>query len=502
MGENFLKFKKRLGKIRLLRSLMTGGSCGLAGAGIWLILTKLTVIDSEPLYAIFIGLGLALAGGAITFILCKKSDKALAEELDMSFGLKARVQTMIAYKDEDGDLINLQREDAERSLDSVPVNAYRFKNAGIHLTALVLSLTILLGGVFVEDMRYHIPEEEIEAFSLSDMQRAGLDELVKYVESSGMEEEFRTPIADELRRLRNSLEQITTVPDMRAELALSMATICDVTYRSSTSAEMLDALWESNNVYLRYLAVALDTSSWSSPDWGGFAEGIIEYSGVLMGDNNEDENALHGVASLRWALNSMDTNIKVALDMSGVDSNDEIYTAIDRLFNANPGGLNQILASIDYYDDTTAREALNQCLNMNSSLLFDAVSLNRINAVVGEYTMTRLSSLFLVPVPEFERPEFVKNGELPDGSHSSGSDKENNGTSDGGGVGSGAQYGSNDIVLDPITGEPVPYAELIDKYYAIMNERLQSGSYTEEQKDAIIKYFDLLIKGVEKKEGN
>ena len=57
-------------------------------------------------------------------------------------------------------------------------------------------------------------------------------------------------------------------------------------------------------------------------------------------------------------------------------------------------------------------------------------------------------------------------------------------------------------MLDPITGKPIKYVELLDKYNAIMNERLEGDSYTEEQKEAIKKYFDLLYKGVEKKEGN
>ncbi len=501
MSENFLKFKKRLGFIRLILSLTVGASVGLCGAGIWLILTKLIVIDSDPLYSIFIGLGLALAVGAVIFLASRKSDKALAEELDRSFDLKARVQTMIAYKDDDGDLIDLQREDADRSLGDVPVRAYRLQRPWIYITALALALAVLVCGIFVKDMRYYVPPEEIEAFELSDMQRAGLTELIRYVDSSAMEEEFRTPIADELRRLLTSLEDVTTVPDMRAELALSMALICEITYESSTAAETLNALWDSDNVYLRHLAVALDTSSWSAPDWGDFAERLTEYSGVLMGDERTNESSPVGLEALKIALSSMTTGFDFVIGMSDLDPNDEIYAAIHKLFNANPGGLKQLLVAIDYYDDTTAREALNQSLTLNSQSLYDAISLNRVNAVTGEFVMTRLSGLFLVPVPEFERPEFVKTGELPDGGYGSGSDKENTNGGDGGGVGSGATYGSDDIVLDPLTGEPIAYGELIDRYNAIMNERLEGNTYTEEQKAAIRKYFDLLYMGIKKEEG-
>ena len=499
-GDSFLRFKKRLWQIRAIMMALIGTAAGLFFAGLWLILTKLAVIDAEPLLAIAVGLGAALLAAAAVMLITRKSDKTFAEELDESFGLKARVQTMIAYKGESGDILSLQRDDAERALESVPLNSYKFKRIWIYVVALVLAATILTTGLVVKDMRDYVPPEEVEAFVLSDLQREGLNELIRYVERSDMEEEFRAPIVEELRSLLAELEIIDTVPDMQAALGKTMAIICDITYESSTATEMLNALWDSDDIYLRYLAKTLDTSSWTAPDWGDFAEKITEYSLILMGDNNEDEDALHGKASLKWALESMTLKLDNALLSSGLDESDEIYAAITHLFDANPGGLRVILAAIDYHDDDSARDALNQSLNLNSKALYDAISLNKVNASTGEYAMTRLAGLFLVPVPEFERPEFVKNGESVEGGQGGVNDKEDeNGTGDGG-IGEGATYGSDDLVLDPISGKYVKYSELIDTYYAKMNEKLNSGAYTEEQQEAIRKYFDLLYGGLEKKE--
>ena len=81
-------------------------------------------------------------------------------------------------------------------------------------------------------------------------------------------------------------------------------------------------------------------------------------------------------------------------------------------------------------------------------------------------------------------------------------DDESESSGGDGGIGEGATYGSNDIVIDPLTGEPIEYGKLLDKYNAIMYEKLEGDSYTEEQKEAIKKYFDLLWSGLEKKEGN
>ena len=498
-GSDFTGFKKRLWFIRVIKAAVCGVAAGSAVAGVWLILSKLAVIGAEPITSLYIGLIIAALVGGAVFLISRKSDKAFAEELDEQFDLKARVQTMVAYREEEGVLVSLQRQDTDDALSRIPVESYKFKKFWIYITALVLSVAILFTGVFVKNMRDYVPEEEIEPFVLTDAQRKGIGEIIRDLKP--MEEEFREPIIEELESLLAKLETITTMPDASAALTESMAVICSITYESSTATEMLNALWDSNDIYFRYLAKALDTSSLSEPDWGDFAEKMVEYKSILMGDNNEGDEALRGVASLKWALDNMNRKLDMTLQSSGLDSSDEIYAAIEELFNANPGGLNVILAAIDGYDDDEAREALDLCFNLKGRLIYDAIALNRVNAAAGERAMTRLAGLFPILLPEFERPEFVKNGESVDGSQGSASDKEDENGKNDGGIGEGATYGSDDLVLDPLTGKYVKYVELIDKYYALMNEKLNSGSYTEEQQEAIRKYFNLLYSGLEKEEG-
>ena len=45
-----------------------------------------------------------------------------------------------------------------------------------------------------------------------------------------------------------------------------------------SSAELLDALWNSGDFYLKHLAKALDASFWQEPDWADFAEKMTEYA--------------------------------------------------------------------------------------------------------------------------------------------------------------------------------------------------------------------------------
>ena len=490
-GEAFSKFRRKSNLFRILKSVMLGLIFGFALGGLWLILSKLAIIPFEPITAVFEGVGAALIAGGLTFLLGGRSDKALAEELDSLFDLEERAQTMIAYSNESGEMTNLQRQDAERAISEIPLKSYKFKKLWLYICAVLLSAAVLAVGFAFKDMRDYLPPVEEIPFELTELQEAGVLELIKYVESSEMEKEFSTPIADELRDLLSVLRETDTQNDMRAALAKSMAVIMDITYKSSTSTEMLNALRNTGNVYYRHLAKALDTSAQGRADWGDFAENITEYKEILLEDKDKLKSAIEG----------MNGGLATLLSVSGVCADDEIYLAIEQLFNDEQCGFALLLQKIDSLSDKEAKLALDEIFNTHGDEIFSAISLNKVNASSGEYVMTRLGSLFLVPVPEFERPEFFKNNASVDGGSDGGEEKDPENSENAGGVGSGASYGSDDLVLDPLTGELVRYGDLIDKYNAIMYERLEGDFYTEEQKAAIRKYFELLYSGLEKKEG-
>lgn len=477
---------------------MLGGAAGMALGGVALFLSKRDLLGFEPLISLIIGFGGALIVWLIVFLLGRRSDKAIAEELDTKFGLKARVQTMVEFGAEEGEMFSMQRQDADEQLSRIPLSAYKFKRIWIPLVSLVLSAAILTGALLVENIRGYVPPEEVEPFALSDLQAAGLEELIRYVEGSALEEEYRAPMVEELRGLLESLRVIDTKPAMIETMTLSMARLTEITYESSTATEMLNAVWDSGDVNFRYLAKVLEGGNKSTADWGDFAEKLAEYIGILMGDNESGEDALVGVKKLKWAIDSMATRLSQVLDQSGLSESDEMYHAVKNIFDDPTNGLKQVHKLLDYTDDEGARTLLTNAFNGLSEGMFAAVDLNRTNAAVGEYAMTRLSSMFGVPLPEFERPEFVKRNLAVDGSEITDTEDDDKEGAHGGGLGEGAIFGTDDMVLDPLTGKYVKLGELIDTYYAVMFEKLGGDLYTEEQKQIITKYFNLLYSGLDK----
>ena len=499
MSENFLKFKKRSNAFRIIKSAMIGASAGLVSGGAWLMLIRLAVLGLAPLTSLFIGLGVALATCGLVFLLGGRSDKSLAEELDSEFGLNARVQTMIECMGKSGEMIALQREDADAALSKVALKSYKFKGLPIYILTLALSAAIFACGFIVPDMRDSTPTKE--AFELTEEQETRILKLIEGVRDSGMEEEFSTPIVTELQELLTALRATDTHEGMLAAVTKSMAVIMDITYESSTATEMLNALWNSNDVYFKHLARVLDASSWESTSWGEFAEGFMGYASTLMGDNDDSEDAVIGKERLKSALKGMTDNLYIVLVSSGLAKDDEMYLAVQNIFSDEWDGLALILEDIDSLSEDEARARLVESLGAVAKETYFAILLNKTNADAGERVMRGLEDLFLVPCPELERPEFFKNNQSVGGGHGSTGDEDEEKPSRPGGFGPGATYGSDDLVLDPQTGELVRYGDLIDTYYAIMNKKLEGDFYTEEQKTAIRKYFEMLYNGIEKEEG-
>jgi hypothetical protein len=192
----------------------------------------------------------------------------------------------------------------------------------------------------------------------------------------------------------------------------------------------------------------------------------------------------------------MIARLDVVLQSSSLEKDDEMYIAVENFFRDPTRGIARLQSTLKYMTDEEARNALTTSLDAIGEDTFAAISLNRANAAVGEYTMTRLAALFGVPLPQFERPEFIKKNLAPDGSQITEDDKDNQG-SHGGGLGPGATFGSDDLVLNPLTGKYVKFGELLNSYNALMFEKLEGDLYSEEMKTLIRNYFDLLYRGLD-----
>ena len=292
---------------------------------------------------------------------------------------------------------------------------------------------------------------------------------------------------------------------MQAALAESMAILCDVAYDASSMTEIAQSLWSSGDKTVKEIAKAINTGDWREVSWGVFAEGFAQlrlaFNHSLAGTAEADETVM--LDETAWLLESAALKTETELTLSGVDEDDPLRTVLLLFMKGETEKDGEKIYGIskiaDLYSDGTydgMMSGLDATFAGMASEIYAVLAAQKTDTNVVEHVMTRLSELFFVPLPRFERPALTEHSQ-------GGSDegKDDDQTHDGG-IGEGAVFGSNDLILNPETGEYVEYGTLIDGYYALMYEKIQNGAYTEEQAEIIKNYFAILYGGMEKEEGN
>ena len=501
MGANFVRFKKKAFKIVLAKSILSFCSIEALTTGILLLLLKLKLIGLDVLPAILIGLGAALLVGGAMFFIMRPRDKALARVLDETLGLDERVRTSVAYLGEDGEMFARQRADAEHALSMHTTSELKPRHLWVYILVAVIAVSTLVASIIVPDLRGVEPPAETTPFEISAMQIAAMEDLITHVENSKMEDPYKTDIKESLVKLLDELKLATTEEEMHAYLALALTDIANATYDSSSETEITNALWTSGNALLKTLAEVLDTSEWEDKEdewWGIYAESYQTFaaSAGALSSRAEDGSMYDDadkLVKLKWLLEESGLKLTPALVGSGIDEEDALYSLVYDMFLGEGGTTASISAIAALVDALGYEEAVNAVKAKTDAMtnpLFEILSQTKINSNVGEYVLKKLCSLFGAVIPMPERPTLKDND-------SSGEDREE-GNASGGGVGEGVEFGSNDLVLDPLTGEYVTYGTLYAKYNTLMLDKLSNGkyNYTDAQKRAIEKYFALLYSGL------
>jgi len=201
MQENFVKFKRRVRKVILIKCLIVGLSSALASIGAILLACKLT--GNNPLFCL-IGLVCLFIGFGLSYLFLRTDDKKTAKMLDKEFNLHEKAQTMVEYGGEEGTMVNLQRADALEKMGDIPVKKLRFKNLCVYILIAVLSLGLFVASIAVpskDSGKEYDPPRDI-----TDWEWQALDELIDYVKTSDADEEIMKPrTVESLTSLRNIL---------------------------------------------------------------------------------------------------------------------------------------------------------------------------------------------------------------------------------------------------------------------------------------------------------
>lgn len=516
MGNNFVNIKNKNVRARWIKSILLGLAFGLLGGGAALALAKLKILPIEPIWALPIGVGCALLVWGATWLLLWRTDKAIAKKLDRKFALSERVQTMLEYEKAEGAMFELQRSDTEANLAAIPKKKLRIKRIWIYAVAFILGAATLAGSIVIK------PKADTTGggtppvvFGLEDWQRAELGRLIIFVENSNMQSPYRENVASSIRDMLEELETVELKAKMEKVVDGAIDEIMQEMDNASWVIEFTEILWASGNDNVKALAKALNSYEWED----GWEEGKTKtflsnamlnftYTFKSSGDSKtvkaeesseERELVSKTVAALTAASENLTLSLQTYEEIRG--EKDDLFKAVEKINTNENYGLNTLgkeLADLD--EDTSLQDALDYYDNLPAKFnlliqgvlgdVYNALDPQQENIFVGEYAVKEIYRIFSLGRPRFERPSLVDIE--TEGGESGGDDEPLPIPPE-----TEVVYGSKEWILDPTTNEQVLYGDIFGNYESDALDKAQdeNNSYTEEERKAIERYFQILKEG-------
>ena len=412
MNENFNKFKKRLLLEHTLRTALFALAIGLTTAG---LVVGITALCSAMIHwAIYLGIGLAafVLSFVLLFVFTKPDDKKVAARVDEDLELQEKVATMVEYKDQNGLLIDRQRDDADYRLEEKSAKAVPLKVAAFSIPALIFGASVFTASMFTPMIK-HAVDDKIDDIDNTNMKT---DEIIKdiadLIDKSGAAKDLQEDLLKILDNLQSQLEGDDSIDSRQAKVDAAKILVDEAVAKANTSDEIgpalkkevlgdltedrYDELGDLEQILFR-LAKAItevDTSETSDT----LAE-LRDYVISRMKDgDNHDLGVLECYDGYAGIVNRTVDFVKKALDASGVKNDNAMYIALNT-FKKN---LSMVSADMKIrYDEvkrgvdedrwsdkgigaTEAQAKTKEVFNTCIKELTDAINLEATNTQLGE----------------------------------------------------------------------------------------------------------------------
>lgn len=462
MGSEFKRLKSYHAVWNAMRSAAVGVSAFLLLSGICLLLDKLGRVQLGATgYAI--GAAAALMAAAAAFWLLRKSDLHLAEKIDKEQKLRERVQTMVAYQNEDGAVAQLQRQDTENRLKQVRSVGTNTGSLLVQVAALAVSIVVFAVGLMlpveaVQEGPGTQPQPTEPFYEATDWQKAALEELIEHVADSQMEDAVKTPVTENLTQLRLLLDTPVRVSQMQAKVVENMALAYGITDQVNSHDDMhkvLSMMGQKVGAYLSYCMGNLALEDYDEK---------MAMAEILLKQDNYAN------------IGKIAAEVVTVLTYSEYDSEDALYAAVEKFGQE----LTAAAQALENKNMVGARQQTGDAiynLRSNAALALEQQRLNKEETVYVVNTLAEIFSISGSLVPKDpDRTYELDNSEPPpemEGAQGSGQ----------------MQYPSDDKVFDYENNLHVIYHEILDAYYKAMTNDAMDGKFSEEIENFLREYF-------------
>ena len=470
MGEGFLKFKRKITFDALIKGLAIGISVGLTAFSVLYLLSKREVINLQLVFCILIGVGFMLCSGGIAYFLFKPSNKRLAKRLDKELAFNEKVQTMIAFRGDNRNMVMLQRNDTEEKLQQTSLSKIKFGAIWKYAVIGVLALAMFVTSMMIPTVEHGIADPP---FDLTKWQKVKIENLIDYVEKSGMETDSKTYTVEQLDDLILALDNAVTESVMKTHVIQVIVNVDGKVDEVNSYSSVRAALGNSGDNDLIKLANAVKSLQNSAS-----VQAFDEVSPLFV------------YATFTDTVSSFNEKVSDVLEDTDYDESDALYASIVNFTT-------RLKTLLDEYETYTA-ETLDAALNGENGVggvftavaveMHDALSQQKVNRRTSDYVIEELMEIFDVSADEL--PDLGE--EELDYKIEEGKEDEDVNSPEYGGIGDGkTDYGSNDQIYDYEEGY-VEYGTVLDKYNAQMIEKLINADLPEEVKEFIRDYFKAL----------
>lgn len=491
MLASFIDFKKKFTTDALAKSAIVGVFCALFAIGALMLIIKLSALYIAFYIYIITGVIAAVIAFGITCFIALPRNMALAKRLDKEYFLNEKIQTMVEFDGQEGEMLRLQREDADAALRNLKLKKPTVKKLWQYIVIGVLGCITFFTGMAIPSR--FVPPPDPDRFVLGSWDEASLEQLISDVKSFELKNDVKIVMTESLETLRDELKKTNKTSEMRSLV--------------KTTAKTIDAAVIYANTY-RDVALYLNQES----SLKEFKKSILNAVSCYEIDGQK----LSDASDLLARTKTVDSNIRNELSVFTSNLTQEAYNYaakaeildlisefLDPFNTVMAQGLeDERIASDEYYSvlsDFSAAlgkankshsvSALNEiigtacanCLSDSSQVLYFQVY----NRMADEFICNNLSSIFGVSVsPE----ELI----LPEQSGGNGDSED---SSQSGSVGDNeSQYASDDLVFDPEKSEQTQYGNIWNEYMAELYKRINDSDseLSEEMKSYIKKYINAL----------
>ena len=480
MPNGFNQIKKHLWISAIWKSGLLAISLGTFSSALYILMQKiLTNSVSLPL-PILTGVGCAVVVFAAMLLLLMPLDKRLAKRLDRDLKLGEKAQTMLQHRDDEGVMIEMQREDTNARLIELAPAFTKPKHIYLNFIAPVLAVAILLPTILLPLKAAEAPPvtDNSDPFvEATDWQKTAVAQLIEYVETSNLEDAAKVEVIASLEELLTYLDNEYTEADLQQYVISVIVKVNAVIVGINTFDEISLALTKSENEYVKALGAAL-----------GSLNALTLKQELEHIEKNLAKDEIAAFAGELTAILDTVTPVDGDVMLPALIAFAEKYT--------------EIATEMDKYTDAW----ISNNIKGANDALYSGVSVEmqaqKENDTVRKYVIRRLVEIFNIPdelIPEDIKLNLGTNGD----DYIYGEEEDKDETLNSGGLGDGNQiFGSNDTVYDPVTNTHVPYGEILNAYYTKVTEQLLAGGVSDTLADFMRSYFDSLYDGSKNEDDN